>query len=109
MVNNDIPDTQDPKHTKIVTRTVIDGGESSIRTESYYEQLAHTQVDVEKRILTSRTNLMKDLLSCLDVISKNLSREVTIKVVVGKDLQPHMITKQYTVFRQEGKRKPSTK
>lgn len=73
------------KHAKVTTYSKDNNGDVNIKTESYYEQLAHEVVEIEKHILTTFDTLQKDVDEALvHITDRGTSQLVlTIKVANG--------------------------
>lgn len=73
------------KHAKVTTYSKQDNGDVQIKTESYYEQLAHEVVEVERHILTTFETLKKDVEDSLEQITDRGTTQLvlTIKVQNG--------------------------
>lgn len=89
------------QHIKVVIPEPEEDGSIRFTTESYYEQLAHRTVEVEKKLSTDRQRILKDLISCLEVLSTSNRLVLTIDGFEGKPVQ---ITKRYLVSRENFKR-----
>ena len=95
--------TDKPKHTKITTYTVQKDGTVKVSTETYFESLARRKEEVIKTIKTDKTNLMADIISCLDVVNpmRPVTRELHIVVNLDEYHQPKLITKQYITLQED--------
>lgn len=93
------PDDDELKHTKITIPELQPDGTIKYVTRSYYEQLAHEAVRMEKHIPTSRKDLLKDLISCLD---SDLQIDLSVKF---KHKEPVVIIKQWFVSKEAFNRK----
>lgn len=79
---NIIEDIVELQHIKVVT------------TEVYTDGLKSVKKDYSQNIATSSSNIMYDLLDCLDVIKDGICDEVTI-TVKAKHRQPKLICKSW--------------
>lgn len=86
-----------PKHTKITSYRKQEDGTLLSITESYFEDLASRKEDIIAKIKTNRNNFLSDVISCLDVISKQQAKELHLTITVNEWNQPDIIVKQYTV------------
>lgn len=87
----------DKKHVKIRTVQENVDGSLNVSTESYFDHLASIKEEVVKQIKTDRNNLLSDIISCLDVVEKQQTKELTLVIVLDEFNQPSRITKQWTV------------
>lgn len=85
-----------PKHQKITTTTKLSENENEIKTDSYYEKLAHQKIETEKHITTSNETFLKDIISCLEHITRDGSVELNIKIKSPNGV-PTQIVKRWTV------------
>lgn len=86
----------DKKHVKIKTITPQEDGSLHTVTESYFDQLASIKEEIVKQIKTDRNNLLGDIISCLDVVQKQQTKELTLKIYLDEFNQPARIVKEYT-------------
>lgn len=98
-------DIDDPKHTKITSYEPSDDGTIVAVTESYYEELVGRKIDVIKSIRTNYNDFLSDLVACVDVISKHQTKELDLKITVDEWGKPCRIIKQYTIKREDFKRR----
>jgi hypothetical protein len=94
-----------PKHTKITIYEEQEDGAIKAVTESYFEELASRKEDIIKSIKTNHNNFLGDVMSCLDVISKQQAKELHLTITVDEWNQPSLIVKQYTVRKENYKRR----
>jgi predicted transport protein len=94
-----------PKHTKITTYEVLEDGGIKAVTESYFEELASRKEDIIQNVKTNHNDFMADLLSCTDVIQKQQTRELHLRITVDEWNKPNMIIKQYTTHKDSYKRR----
>lgn len=94
-----------PKHTKLTSYEPQEDGTIKAVTESYFEELASRKEEVIKNVPTSYTTFMADLISCADVIQKQQTRELHLIINVDEWNKPSRITKQYTVRKENFKRR----
>ena len=85
----------DYKHARVRESEPVADDTVKHTTSSYYDQLRQTKVEIEKHIRTTRTTLLKDIISCLDHIVREDSPELTIKIKTNNG-EPALITKTYT-------------
>lgn len=98
-------DVTNPKHTKITTyKTEADGSLTTI-TESYFEGLASRKMGVVKHIRTDYNNFMTDLIASVDVITKQQTKELDLKITVDEWGKPCHIVKQYIIKHEDFKRR----
>lgn len=97
--------SEDLKHTKIKTFTPLASGEMNVETESYDEQLSGYKQEIMKHIKTGRSTFLADLMSAIDVISNQKTRELTLTIVADERYQPSRITRTYTVKKEVYKRR----
>lgn len=86
-----------PKHTKITTYEEQPDGSIKAITESYFEELSSRKEDVIKSIKTNHNDFLSDVISCLDVISKQQSKKLILTITVDEWNKPNLIVKEYTV------------
>jgi len=87
------------KHIKKTTSTVLPDGTIQILADSYYEKLAHSQTELKKLVPTSSQTILKDVLSCLDLVTQDKSPEVTIRII-SKRGDPSVIEKTWVVSKE---------
>lgn len=87
------------KHQKVTTYTNQSDGTVKIQADSYYESLAHQLVEIEKQLPTSKQTILKDILTCLELITKDKSIEVNIRIK-ARDGEPVELTKRWTVVKE---------
>lgn len=95
----------DKKHSKIKTYTPLPDGTIEINTESYYEELASIKQEIQKHITTNQNTFLGDLISSVDVITGQKTKELTITITADDRYQPKMITKVYTVRKEKFNKK----
>lgn len=95
----------DLKHTKIKTFTPQTNGEMMVETESYDEQLSGYKQEIMKHFRTNRNSFLGDLMSAIDVISNQKTRELTLTITADERYQPSRITRTYTVKKEVYKRR----
>lgn len=98
-------DIDNPKHTKITSYEPSDDETIMAVTESYYEELVGRKTDVIKSIRTNYNDFLSDLVACVDVISKHQTKELDLKITVDEWGKPCRIIKQYTIKREDFKRR----
>jgi hypothetical protein len=97
--------TETPKHTKITLYEELPDGSISAVTESYFEELASRKSDIIAKVKTDRSTFLSDVISCLDVISKQQAKELHLTISVDEWNQPNLIIKQYTIRKENFKRR----
>jgi len=97
--------TETPKHSKITTYEVQDDNTIKAITESYYDELVGRKEDVITKVKTDRSSFLSDVISCLDVISKQQAKELHLTITVDDWNQPSLIIKQYTVRKENFNRR----
>lgn len=95
----------DKKHTKTTTYEEQEDGSIKTITESYFEELASRKEDIIKNMKTSHNTFMADLISCTDVLSKHLTKELHLTITVDEWNKPALIVKQYTTRKESFKRR----
>ncbi len=70
------------KHSKVTSTTELIDGSNEITTDSYYEKLSHTMVEIEKPHHTTRQALLKDLIEATAKLSEG-SPKLTICIEAG--------------------------
>lgn len=98
-------DTDNPKHVKITNYALNDDGSILAVTETYFEKLASLKQEVVKSIKTNHNDFLKDLISSVDVISKQQTKELELRISVDEWGKPCRIVKQYTIQREDYKRR----
>lgn len=91
----------DLKHTKITERTQQPDGSTKIHAKSYYEELAYEKVELERQVIAGRDSLLKDFLSCLDLVTRENSPEVIITVKHNPNRDGWQIIKRWTVEKKQ--------
>jgi hypothetical protein len=97
--------TDTPKHSKITKYEVVDETTIKATTESYYDELVGRKEDVISKVKTDRNSFLSDVISCLDVISKQQAKELHLTITVDDWNQPSLIIKQYTVRKENFNRR----
>lgn len=98
--------SEDKKHVRIKTFLDLPDGSVQATTESYFESLASIKEEIVKQIPTNTNNVMSDVISCLDVISKQQTRDkLTISIYLDEWGKPNRIEKQYTTKKENYKRR----
>ena len=67
------------KHQKVYTTTIKNGVKEE-RKDSYFEELAFTQTEVEKRVHVTNATVLQELLTCLELITKEKTPKVIITI-----------------------------
>ena len=97
--------SDEKKHVKIRTVKENPDGSLTVNTESYFERLSSIKEEVAKVIVTNKSNLLPDLISCLDVVNKQQTKELTLVISLDEFNQPTKITKQYTTHKENYKKR----
>lgn len=88
---------EDPKHVRIKTFEEQPDGSVKATTQSYFESLASIKEEIVKQIPTNSNDILSDVISCLDVISKQQTRDkLTISIYLDEWGKPNRIEKHYT-------------
>lgn len=87
---------QDFKHIKIRKVERMADGSDKITSESYYENLASTRIEYEKKIKTSRAMLLRDIVTCLEHLTVDNSPQVDISIRAEYG-EPRVIIKKWIV------------
>lgn len=96
--------TDEPKHIKLTEHTIKEDGTHELIARSYYDKLANESVTHTKNMYTSRGTILRDIMSCLDLVTQEGSPEVDIKII-SKQGEPRLIVKSWVVYRKDlGKR-----
>lgn len=85
------------KHTRVIKTSYEDGVTKESR-DSYFEELSFTQTELEKKVLVTRSTILKEIINCLEYISRDGSPSVTM-TIKAKDGQPVMMIKRWTTER----------
>ena len=100
-----VNDLKDPKHVRIRSRTTLPNGEVEIKTESYYEELRSDSKEIQKNVRTTKETFLKDIITCLSLITEKHTNELTLRITTDAMRQPKTITRTYTltknVYRQK--------
>lgn len=91
--------TDEDKHIKKTEITVREDGLIEIVANSYYEKLAHSQLEYKKLVPTSDQTIMRDVLTCLEHVTHDKSPEVNIKIVSKKGY-PVVIEKTWVISKE---------
>jgi hypothetical protein len=86
------------KYTRIKAVKQVDEETLEIVSTSYTDKLSSVRTEISKDVQTSQQDLLKDLISCLDVL-KETDECLTIKIT-KKHGQPRLITKTWTVSKE---------
>jgi hypothetical protein len=97
--------TDTPKHTKITSYNVNDDGSLEVVVESYFDELASRKQDIISKVKTDYNNFYADLVSCTDVIKNQQTKELHLVITVDEWNKPALITKQYTVRKENYNRR----
>ena len=84
------------KHQKVTTKTPLPDGTTQIQSNSYYEKLAHQTVEIEKKVAVSKQTLLKEVMTCLEHLTKDKATEVNIKIKSYQG-EPTKLIKRWTV------------
>lgn len=85
------------KHTRVFHTSEEDGVLKETR-DSYFESLAFTQTELEQKVVVTRSTVLKEIINCLEYISRDGSPSVTM-TIKAKDGQPVLLTKRWTTER----------
>lgn len=99
------PDLNEKKHLKIKTIQENIDGSLVVKTETYYDKLTSTKEEVVKQITTSKEDLLRDVVSCLDVVNKQQTKELTLTIYLNELNQPTRIVKQYATRKENYNRR----
>jgi hypothetical protein len=95
-----------PKHSKITSYSEPDkDGVISATTNSYFDELASRKEWVIVNIKTTRDTVLSDVISCMDVINKQQTKELIIRITADDWNQPSLIVKEYVVRKENFKRR----
>lgn len=94
-----------PKHTKITSYEPQEDGTIKAVTNSYFDDLASRKEDVISKIKTNHNDFLSHVISCLDVISKQKTKELNLTITVDEWNKPDLIVKKYTVRKENYKRR----
>jgi hypothetical protein len=85
----------DMKYTRTKVTTQID--EDTIRIEhiSYTDKLSSTKTEISKTIKTNQYDILKDVISCLESISRKETQRLTIEVTTDRFFAPKLIVKTW--------------
>lgn len=89
----------DHQHEKVTTVTPQPDGSDKIETRSYYEKLANIQEELEKQIPVDRRNVLKEIINCLEFITRDGSPELTIRIK-ARGGEPVLLTRRHVTYRQ---------
>lgn len=98
-------EVSDPKHTKITEFEEQEDGTLLITTSSYFEELSSIKQKVAKNVKTSKATFLSDIISCLDPVNKQQTKELTLTIVLDEWNQPAHIVKEYTIKKENYKRR----
>jgi len=93
------------KHAKITKYEEQSDGSIKTVTESYFEELASRREDIIQRVRTDHNSFLSDVIACLDVITQQRTRSLRLDISVDEWNKPTLIVKQYTVRREDFKRR----
>jgi len=85
------------KHATVKTTAVLPDGSEKIVTKSYHEELSNEKEEIALKILTTRATLLHDVITCLAVITDDISNEVNIHI--KEERGQVLITKTWTTFK----------
>jgi hypothetical protein len=88
-------DEAEHKHEKVVVSVPQEDGTTKRTIESYYDRLAQRKVEIEKTVPTSKRTILKDIIDCLELITRDGSPELIIHIK-AKHGEPTQLTKQWT-------------
>lgn len=91
-------------HAKVTTTDRLpDGTGEKVTTESYYDELAHRQVEIEKKVYTSKKAVLTELIEASTLLSEG-SPKVTITLEIDRQ-EFVKVTKRWTVSKEHYKRR----
>jgi hypothetical protein len=93
----------DLKHIKVVTPDPQPDGSVMYTTESYYEQLSHKMIELQKELPTNKQHVLQDIISCLDHLFQGSPRLVL--TIDASENEPIRIVKRWLVSRESFKRR----
>ena len=91
------------KHAKVTTITQ-EGDYKVITNDSYFEQLAHSVREIEKKLVTSKSTVVADFIKIMEHITKEDSPKVVIEIS-GKEYEPKKITYRWTEYKESFNRR----
>lgn len=86
-----------PQFTKVTARLPKTNDEVEIDYKSFTDKLSLHEIKTEKTIHTSRETILTDLIKCLELFTKQESREITIQLKADEFYQPKLLIKTWTV------------
>jgi hypothetical protein len=84
------------KHAKVITHTPQDDGTVEIQTDSYHEEPSSFKQEIMQHKTTSRHDFFSDLIDSVALITKKITRELTLRITVDEAGDPTLITETYT-------------
>jgi hypothetical protein len=97
-------DKVEHKHSKVTTTTALDDHTDEIKTNSFYEQLAHSKTEIEKFKLCRKQDVLKELLDAVSHLNDG-SSEVCITVRPTSKDNIVKVTKRWTTVTESFGRK----
>lgn len=95
--------SDDLQHVKVVMPEPLKDGSVQYTTESYYEQLSHKMIEMEKQLPTNKQQVLKDVISCLDHLLQGSPRLVL--TIDAKHNEPVRIVKRWMVSKENFNRR----
>lgn len=92
------------KHAKVTTSTLQEDGSIKTQTDSYYEELAHTIIKIEKQLPVTLNTLIKEIMTALEPITKEKSPEVNLRIK-AKNGEPIQLIKRWVTTKESYNRK----
>lgn len=88
----------DMTHTKTRETASLPDGSVQVTSKSYADKLTKLTVEITKSMKTNRNDLLKDIVSCLDVLQET---EDNLIIQISKRAgEPKLITKTWTVTKE---------
>lgn len=90
-----------PRHEKITTYSIGEDDTINIKTDSYYNTLAHTLEEREKILMTSFNQLKQDVDKALDHILVDKSMKLVLTIEAPTKTKPMRIVKRWVTIKKE--------
>lgn len=94
-----------PRHTKIAIYDEDPDGTIRYSVDSYFEELASRKQGVIAQIKTSKNNFLSDLITSVEPVNKQLTKELKLTIILDEWNQPARIIKEYITRRDDFKRR----
>lgn len=88
------------KYVKLKQTKQLDELTTEITSATYTDRPHSVKTEITKTIPTDSQNILKDFLSCLEIITRGESRMLTVDVHCDKTGEPVLVTKTWTVSRE---------